>query len=71
MTLELKYFINPDKSVKEYPVLVTTGVQKKDDTGKKVLRYDLDFVKTKDFPKYELYPIGSATKAIIPTVKRK
>lgn len=71
MTLELKHFINPDKAQKEYPVLLTSGIRRKDDDGKKVLKYELGFIKPKDFAKYELYPEGAATRAIIPTVKIK
>ena len=71
MTLELRHFINPDKSLKEFPVLLTTGVRRKDDEGHKVLKYELGFIKLKDFSKYETFPEGSTTKAIIPTVKLK
>lgn len=71
MTLELKYFIGAEKTAKEYPVLLTDGVKKKDEDGKKVLKYELNFIKAKDFTKYQMYPVGTATKAIIPTVTPK
>lgn len=71
MTLNIKHFINPDKSAKEYAVIVTDGVKRKGDDGKKVLRYEMSFIKSKDFIKYELYPEGTSSKTIIPTVKLK
>ena len=71
MTLNIKHFINPEMSTKEYAVIVTDGIKKKDDDGKKVLRYEMTFIKSKDFTKYELYPEGASSKTIIPTVKLK
>lgn len=69
MTLELKHFINPDPKAKEFACVITDGVKRKDDDGKRVLRFELGHIKLSDFHKYEVYPDGSSAKAIIPTVK--
>lgn len=71
MKLEIKHFIAPQKGAKELACLVTDGVKKKNDEGKMSLRYDLQYIKVKDFNNYELFPDANHTKAIIPTVRIK
>lgn len=71
MTLDLKYFTSPDTTLKEFFCLVTDGVKRKDEDGKKVLFYTLECIKVKDFKNYEMYPENNLSKAILPTVKVK